>query len=80
MKPETHPESYITPIVLGDSLPNGEQCNRLTKLEHFSSMAMQALLTNEDIGNLTIPRKVEICQDSVSMAIELIKALNRTDA
>ena len=34
----TNGNDFIVPIVLGDTLPNGEQNNRLTKHEYFAAM------------------------------------------
>lgn len=75
MKTETHPDSYITPIILGNSLPNGEQCNRLTKREYMATQAMIGIIANAPTGHLSNSKEgAQVC---VRWADDLINELNK---
>lgn len=80
----TNGNDYITPIILGESLPNGEQNNRLTKRELFAAMAMQGLLANTVLfqsaksNDLTTDDLMDmISLDATHAADALISQLNQ---
>jgi len=50
----------------------------LTKREHMSIQAMLGILSIQKIGYLGLLDMQCIAEDSVKMAVELIKALNET--
>lgn len=69
---KTNPNDLVTPLMMDGMIDGG-----LTKREYFAALAMQGLLSNNDVRDLDLLHHAKL---SVEMSDNLIKALNEKAA